>query len=109
MTTYTVTANGAIIGTYDAASEQAARDAAAQEAGYQSEADMVDQLEQPSDLIAEPGVVIDTRIVDLAAARMGMDEELCEAIHGTVETEQEFVDAYLVAHQAKYGETFVLG
>lgn len=54
-------------------------------------------------------VVIDGRTVDLDAARMLMDDELCEAIHGTVDTDQEFVDAYLQAHEAKYGETFIFG
>ena len=41
-------------------------------------------------------------------ARALMDEELCEAIHGTVDTEQEFADAYCAAHLAKHGETFVV-
>lgn len=45
---------------------------------------------------------------DFDAARNLMDDDLCEAIHGTVETEQEFFDAYVAAHAAKYGEDFVL-
>jgi hypothetical protein len=36
------------------------------------------------------------------------DDELCEAIHGTVDTEQEFMDAYAAAHEAKYGTEFVV-
>jgi hypothetical protein len=107
MTTYTVHANGVIMGTYDnCKSEQAARDALARDVGYESEADMVAQIEQPSELIAEPGVVINGRIFDVAAARNLMDDDLCESIHGTVFTEQEFVDAYLIAHRAKFGEDF---
>jgi hypothetical protein len=47
------------------------------------------------------------RQIDLSAARELMDDELCQQIHGTVDTEQEFLDAYLVAHEAKYGEAFV--
>jgi hypothetical protein len=54
---YEISANGMICGVFTADSEQAARDLAAQDAGYKSEADMVDQLEQPSELVA----------VDLAA------------------------------------------
>ncbi len=42
------------------------------------------------------------------AARNLMDDELCEQIHGTVETEQEFVDAYAKAHADKYGNEFVI-
>jgi len=52
MTKYQVSANGQVFGTYEADSEQAARDLCAQDAGYKNEADMVAQLEQPSDLVA---------------------------------------------------------
>lgn len=56
MTTYHVYANAAE-GYYEADDEQGARDAFAMDAGYQSEADMVEQLEQPSEIVvgaAEP-------------------------------------------------------
>jgi hypothetical protein len=52
MTKYQVSANGHVFGTYEADSEQAARDLCAQDAGYKDEADMVAQLEQPSELVA---------------------------------------------------------
>lgn len=52
MTKYIVEANGHEFGTYEASSEQEARDLCAQDAGYQSEADMVRRLDQPSDLVA---------------------------------------------------------
>ena len=45
---------------------------------------------------------------DTDAARNLMDDEICEEIHGTVETEQDFVDAYAAAHLAKYGSNFVI-
>lgn len=45
--------------------------------------------------------------IDLAAARQLMDDELCEQIHGTVDTEQEFMDAYVAAHFEKFGSEFV--
>lgn len=45
--------------------------------------------------------------IDLTAARMLMDDDLCDAIHGTVDTEQEFMDAYAAAHYEKYGVEFV--
>ena len=48
------------------------------------------------------------RQIDVDAARNLMDDELCEQIHGTVETEQEFFDAYLAAHAEKFGEEFVV-
>jgi hypothetical protein len=42
----------------------------------------------------------------LNAMRRLMDDDLCEAIHGTVDNDQDFLDAYLTAHEAKYGEPF---
>lgn len=48
------------------------------------------------------------REYDMAAARNLMDDELCERIHGTVDTEQEFFDAYVEAHAEKFGEEFVI-
>ncbi len=53
ITKYQVSANGTIFGTYEAETEQQARDLCAQDAGYASEADMVERLGQESDLIAE--------------------------------------------------------
>lgn len=53
MSKYEVSANGTVFGTYEAATEQKARDLCAQDAGYKSEADMEAQLEQPSELAAE--------------------------------------------------------
>lgn len=42
------------------------------------------------------------------AARNLMDDDLCEQIHGTVDTDQEFFDAYCKLHEQKYGEPFEL-
>ena len=53
-------------------------------------------------------ITINGQEFDMAAARNLMDDELCERIHGTVVTNQEFVDAYLRAHFEKYGEDFVV-
>jgi hypothetical protein len=53
MTVYHVCANEAR-GFYEASNEQGARDAFAADAGYRDEADMVAQLEQPSEIRAEP-------------------------------------------------------
>lgn len=44
--------------------------------------------------------------IDMAAARQLMDDEICEKIHGTVNTDQEFMDAYAIAHAQKFGEEF---
>jgi hypothetical protein len=44
--------NGRSFGIYLAADEQGARDACAQGAGYDSEADMIAQIDQPSELVA---------------------------------------------------------
>lgn len=52
MPVYQVQVNGLVLGLYEADDEQDARDAAAQDAGYQSEADMAVQLDRPSELVA---------------------------------------------------------
>jgi hypothetical protein len=44
--------SGGSFGIYPAADAQAARDACAQGAGYDSEADMIAQIDQPSELVA---------------------------------------------------------
>lgn len=51
---YEVSANGTALGIYVGDDEQEARDACARDAGYKSEADMVERLEQQSALIAKP-------------------------------------------------------
>lgn len=57
MAKFNVSANGTTFGTYEGDTEQAARDACAVDAGYKSEADMVEQLESPSELQA---VIVET-------------------------------------------------
>ena len=52
MTTFNVTAGACEFGLIEAATDQEARDLAAQMAGYQSEADMEAQLEQHSEIVA---------------------------------------------------------
>lgn len=53
-------------------------------------------------------VIYNDQPIDFDAARMIMDDDICEAIHGTVDTDQEFMDAYSEAHHDKYGVEFVL-
>lgn len=50
-------------------------------------------------------VVFEGRSYDLAALRSRMDTDLVTNI-GSMETDQEFFDAYLIAHADKYGEGF---
>jgi len=53
-------------------------------------------------------VTYNEKTIDIDAARMLMDDELCEAVNnGTVDTEQEFMDDYAKAHEEKYGVGFV--
>lgn len=49
---FEVSANGTVFGIYEADDAQGARDACAVDAGYKSEADMAEQLEQASELVA---------------------------------------------------------
>lgn len=44
---------------------------------------------------------------DMAVVLGYMDDELCESIHGTVDTEQAFYDEYCRRHAEKYGDEFV--
>jgi len=50
---FTVWANDGVFGPYEADDEQGARDACARDAGYDSEAQMVETLEQQSELRAK--------------------------------------------------------
>ena len=45
---------------------------------------------------------------DMEAVVNMMDDEIREALHNKLApcTDQEFVDAYVTAHRAKYGEQF---
>ena len=45
---------------------------------------------------------------DMDAARNLMDDEICAKIHGGVDTDQEFVDAYVAAHLENFGEAWVI-
>ena len=53
MNKFRVYANACDFGTIEARTEQEARDLAAQMAGYESEAQMVETLAQPSEIVAE--------------------------------------------------------
>ena len=55
MSKYQVSANGTIFGVYEGENEQQARDLCAQDAGYESETDMVAALVEASDLVAVEG------------------------------------------------------
>lgn len=52
-------------------------------------------------------VVYKGKTINMDAVRNLMDDEICETLHGRVETDQEFVDAYAKAHFEKYGQEFV--
>ena len=52
-------------------------------------------------------VTFDDKKIDFDAARLLMDDDICDVIHDTVDTDQEFIDAYLAPHFAKYGSEFV--
>jgi hypothetical protein len=47
-------------------------------------------------------------MIDLDAARVLMDDDLANEVHATVESDQEFMDKYAIAHAARYGVDFVL-
>jgi len=45
---------------------------------------------------------------DMDASRNLMDDEICDQIHGYVDTDQEFVDAYVAAHLENFREELVI-
>ncbi len=55
-------------------------------------------------------VTINDDSVDLAAALNLMDAEICEKLHfdGEFNTEQDFANAYCVAHSVKFSEEFIV-
>ena len=53
-------------------------------------------------------VILNGQEIHFDAARNLMDDDICEDIHGTVDSDQEFLDAYLKAHEEVYGVPFVV-
>lgn len=55
-------------------------------------------------------VMLNGEMVDFDVAVNMMDFELCEELHNKLApcTDQEFMDEYCKAHQAKFGEEFVI-
>lgn len=51
-------------------------------------------------------VTVNGQEFDIDAVRNLMDDDLCERIHGTVDTDQEFVDAYCKLHAETFGQEF---
>jgi hypothetical protein len=114
MSRYRVWANAADYGIFEASSAQEARNIGAVIAGYKSEQDMVDQLEQPSEIQAEEvdrAVMLDGHEIDFDAAAYLMDDDLREELHDKMApcSDQEILDAYVIAHAEKFGgEVFVV-
>ncbi len=53
-------------------------------------------------------IVYEDQEFDMEKVRREMDDEIAGRIEGTVESDQEFFDTYLIAHQEKYGKRFVV-
>jgi len=55
-------------------------------------------------------VTIDTQFIDFDAAAKLMDETIREQVYAVLAPcgEQEFLDAYCIAHLAVYGEDFIV-
>lgn len=54
------------------------------------------------------GIIHEGRRHDLAQIRSQMDPDLLERIRGEGYSDQEFFNAYLIAHADKYGERFTV-
>ena len=49
---------------------------------------------------------INDKPVDITAARVLMDDDICEELHGTTQSDQEFFEKYAAMHLEKYGDDF---
>lgn len=47
------------------------------------------------------------KVYNMDLVRMYMDDDICEEIHGTTSSEQEFYEKYCERHAEKYGEDFI--
>lgn len=47
------------------------------------------------------------KVYSVDLVRMYMDDGICEEIHGTTSSEQEFYEKYCERHAEKYGEDFI--
>lgn len=54
-------------------------------------------------------VTINGKTVDFAAAVNLMDDEIREELHSAQDwqSDQDFTDAYILAHDARFGEEFI--
>ena len=106
--------NGAVLGLYKGANEDEAILAAVKDAGYQS-------LERAKDFIydekgeitiqATPNVaMVGGKTFDMDVIAQYMDDEIREELHTKMApcAPQEFVNAYIDAHDEKHGEIFVI-
>ena len=78
-----VSANGCVVGIYDAVDAQGARDACAVDAGYESEAEMVALIGYPSDLVAN----------EVQTWEAWLDGERDQSVLFTVYPNEEVVEA----------------
>jgi hypothetical protein len=53
-------------------------------------------------------IIYDDQQFDMEELRQRMDEDLVREIQEGTETDQDFFNAYLIAHNEKYGERFVV-
>ena len=99
---------GADFGVYQGATAEEAFAAMVAESGDGVDTDGNSTAGTMADWIIEEVVTVGDWTGPVDAARNLMDDDLAEAIHGTVDAEQEFVDAYMVAHRAKYGSDYTV-
>jgi len=63
------------------------------------------QLPTESDMST---VTYDDQTFDIDEVRDRMDPDLIAQIEGTVDTDQDFFESYLIAHNEKYGKRFTV-
>lgn len=55
------------------------------------------------------GMTFEEMLKDWVKTVQYMDPSICETLHNVgYDTNAEFLEAYLIAHEAKYGEEFVV-
>ncbi|MEP6899526.1 MAG: hypothetical protein ABI870_13440 [Rhodanobacter sp.] len=54
-------------------------------------------------------IAYDDQTFDFETVRERMDTDLSKELQGSYDTDQDFFDAYVIAHTQKYGQRFVVG
>ena len=95
------------MGAYQADSEDQALELMAKDAGYDSYAEACEVVAE-GDFTVTEAVTLNGDTHEMEAVVSLMDDDIREKLHAEMApcTDQQFVDAYIKAHEEKHGENF---